>query len=473
VQSNRVLAAAFDEASERGITEITRTYDLVGMARTPSMTHQNMVSRGVRAGINLAGILFHHSERLNREIMFMASFELAYDKAIKEGLSGGVNGEAFIRAVDEAVKNTYDSMFNYSKYNRPRIMRSPAGRIVFQFKLFPQQVTAYLVRNFLTMLKGSKLNPRARREAATQFFGTLMMTGVFAGIVGMPLYSVIIGVIQGLRNALRDDEDDPIPIEERDLDLWFRNWLGENFGAAASYIEKGPVSALTNMDIASSTSLNNLWFRDTKFDPSMANQFNDFIINAAGPGAGLIQDSLKAYDDFRTGHFNEGVIKLLPAFGKGAYTQYVWGQEGIKVKGSQAVIFDKDEVTKTERFWKAFGFNPTRLTQIQEANYPAMELVQRAQDDAGFERALQDAVRFTVANPEMAILGTSIANSAVERAKLRAMADRGLLVPPKLMPRLYELIKYSRPKESKEETQRKFDARMKAAEVAEDVPEEE
>jgi hypothetical protein len=449
-----------------------------------------MVSRGVRAGINLAGILFHHSERLNREIMFMASFELAYDKATKEGLSGGVNGEAFNRAIDEAVKNTYDSMFNYSKYNRPRIMRSPAGRIVFQFKLFPQQVTAYLVRNFLTMLKGSKLNPRARREAATQFFGTLMMTGVFAGIVGMPLYSVIIGVIQGLRKALRDDEDDPIPIEERDLDLWFRNWLGENFGAAASYIEKGPVSALTNMDIASSTSLNNLWFRDTKFDPSMANQFNDFIINAAGPGAGLVQDTLKAYDDFRTGHFNEGVIKLLPAFAKGAYTQYVWGQEGIKVKGSQAVIFDKDEVTKTERFWKAFGFNPTRLTQIQEANYPAMELVQRAQeekksimnrlnlelareDDAGFERALQDAVRFTIANPEMAILGTSIANSAVERAKLRAMADRGLLVPPKLMPRLYELVKHSRPKESTEETQRKFDARMKAAEVAEDVPEEE
>jgi hypothetical protein len=489
VQSNKVYAAAFEEAAERGITEITRTYDLLAMARIPSTAHQSATSRGIRAGINMAGMLFHHSERLNREIMFMASFELAYKKATKEGLSGGIKGDAFNRAIDEAVKNTYDSMFNYTKYNRPSIMRSPSARVIFQFKLFPQQVTAYLVRNFWTMVKGSKLNPRARREATTQLIGTLLMGGLFSGIVGLPLYSLILGTIQGLRK-LFEGKDDPIPIEERDLDLWFRKYLDTHFGAAAKYMEKGPISAATNLDIGSSTSFNNLWFRDSKYDASMANEFTDFVVGAAGPSVGLGIDTLRAYDDFRTGHFNEGVEKLLPALVKGAYTQYVWGKEGIKVKGSQADIINKEEVTKAERFWKAFGFNPTELTRIQEANYPVQELIQRAQDerseimarlnlelsrenDVGFEKALQDAVQFSIANPEMAILGNTIATSAVNKAKLRAMADHGLIVPPKLMPRLYDMVKYSRPKESADETQQKFDAKMKAAEEPVVVEEDE
>jgi hypothetical protein len=87
--------------------------------------------------------------------------------------------------------------------------------------MFPQQVTVYLVKNFYSMLPFIKGNDN-KKEAATQLFGTLAMTGLFAGAAGMPLYSVIMGVLQGLRSALQDD-DEPIPIEERDLDLWFRN----------------------------------------------------------------------------------------------------------------------------------------------------------------------------------------------------------------------------------------------------------
>lgn len=481
VQSNSVLTAAFDEAAERGVTEITRTYDLMAMARTPSAAHQGTIRRGTRAFVNFTGLLFHHSERLNREIMFMTTFELDYKKGLSEGLSGGINGEAFARAIDAAVKITYDSMFNYTKYNRPRIMRPAPARIVFQFKLFPQQVSAYLIRNFAAMIKGSDLNPRARREAATQLIGTLMMTGMFAGITGLPLYYSIIAVAQGLRDALHDEDDDPIPIEERDLDLWFRNvWLPKHFGEAAKFFEKGPVATITNADIASSTSLSNLWFRDTKYDHSMANQFNDFIIGALGPGASLITDGIKAVDDFNSGHFNQGVEKLLPAFAKGAFTQWAWGQEGIKVKGSQAEIFSKDEVTKMMRLWKAFGFNPTELTRIQETNYPAMELIKRAQDernaimnrlnlelvredDEAFEEALVKASKFTEANPEMAIKPDTIVDSALKRAKLRAMADRGLIVPPKLMPRMYEFVHASRPKTDKERDQAAFDALIESA----------
>jgi len=480
VQSNPILAAAFEEASEQGITEITRTYDLLAMAKTPSMTHQNATSRGIRAGINLAGILFHHSERLNREIMFMSSFELAYEKALANGMRGGVNGEAFNRAIDEAVKNTYDSMFNYTKFNRPRIMRSPSARVIFQFKLFPQQVTAYLVRNFWTMCKGSKLDPEARKVATTQLLGTLLMTGMFAGITGLPLYSAIVGTIQGIMAALRD-KDDPIPLEERNLDLWFRNiFLPEMFGVkGAAIAAKGPISTLSNVDIASSTSLSNLWFRDVRYDASLSNELVDFLVNMAGPGFSMGMDLSRAIDDFKAGHFNEGVEKLLPAFVKGGFTQYIWGKEGIHTKNQQAPIYDPDEVTKSMRLWKAFGFNPTELTLIQETNYPTAELVKRTLDDKkrildrfdteimrGDDEALQkvllDVSRFDAGNPELAIMADTLVNSELKRAKIRAMADRGLIVPPKLMPKIYKFVTASRPETDPKADQARFEALLRA-----------
>jgi hypothetical protein len=464
VQSNPVLAAAFEEASERGVTEITRTYDLIAMARTPSASFQNPVSRGIRYGMNVAGLLFHHSERLNREVMFMTSFELAYEKAVADGAQAGIGGEAYNRAIDDAVQNTYDSMFNYTKYNRPRIMRSPPARVVFQFKLFPQQVTAYLIRNGYTMIKGSELDPEARAAATTRLVGTLLMTGMFAGVAGMPLYNVTVGVIQGILEALRDD-DEPVPIEERDLDLWFRNkFLPDLFGKeGADIIAKGPISTLSNVDIASRTSLNNLWFRDTRYDPSMAATFNQFLVDAAGPGVSLAQNWIKAFDDFRRGHVKEGIEKILPAFAKGAYTQQQWGKEGIKTKNQQAIIFAPDEVSTAMRFWKAFGLNPTELTRIQETNFKTSELVKRAQQDKAeilnklnmglvnddvddMQEAIDEAVSFSIANPEMKFSADSILNSVKNRAKIRAMADRGLIVPKKLAPRLYDFVKASRPK---------------------------
>jgi len=467
VQSNPILAKAFEEAAERGVTEITRTYDLISMAKTPSLAFSNPVSRAIRAGMDMMGILFHHSERLNRETMFMATFELAYEKAVKDGLSPGTGGDAFAKGIDEAVKNTYDSMFNYTKYNRPRIMRSPTTRVMFQFKLFPQQVTAYYVRNFMGMLPFIEGND-AKRAAATQLFGSLMMTGLFAGVVGMPMYSLIVGVIQGLLGAMRD-KDEPVPIEERNLDLWFRNkFLPEMFGDhMAAIIEKGPVSVLSNLDIASSTSLDNLWFRDTKFNASAANEFKDFFINFMGPSFSMGENVVKSYDDFRAGHFNEGVEKLTPAAFRGGVTQMRWGEEGILTKGQQAPIFRPEEVTKTMRFWKVFGFNPTELSRIQDTNFAIAEEVKKAQterveimkrldldltrtDNEHFREQIQKIIKFNRNNPELAIEIDSIMDSVENRAKLRAMANRGLSVPEKLAPRLYKFIQPSRPLSDKE-----------------------
>lgn len=459
VRENPILEAAFTEAAERAITEITRTYDLLALAKTPSTKFTGGVSRFYRGSMNAMGALFHHSERINREIMFMASFELAYDKAVKDGLAAGINGPAFQRAIDESVKNTYDSMFNYTKFNRPRIMRPWGARIIFQFKLFPQQVTAYLVRNYAAMQKGlvaaamNIQNPVERaqalqdvKEGATQFFGTLMMTGLFAGIVGMPLYSAIVGVIQGIRDAM-GDEDDPLPIEERDVDYWFRyvvlpKYFGDDL---AKIIQKGLIPGLSNVDIGSSTSLNNLWFRDTQDDKSLITDFRNQLVGLLGPSAGLVENYIKAYEDWKNGYVSQAVEKILPAMFKGMVTQTRWGEEGILTKTQKAELYNKDEVTTAMRFWKALGFNPTELAIQQEKNFKVIEDIRKTNEeyadimkqikqsslDGNFDKLdkqIQRFVVFAISNPDLEPDVDSIFTAIDNAEKARAEAINGVVV---------------------------------------------
>ena len=472
VRENPILEAAFSEAAERGVTEITRAYDLISMAKTPSTKFTGRASRFVRGSINMVGAMFHHSERINREIMYMSSFELAYAKALKDGLAGGINGAAFNRAVDESVKNTYDSMFNYTKFNRPRIMRHWTTKIMLQFKLFPQQVTGYFVRNYMTMYHASiatikNIDNKEERDAAladlnegaTQFFGSLIMTGMFAGIVGMPLYSATIGVIQGIMAALRD-EDEPVPFEERDLDYWFRyvflpKYFGDDF---ARIIQKGPISAISGIDVASSTSLDNLWFRDTQDDKSLLTDFRNQVIGALGPSAGLAENFVKAYEDWKNGHVSQAIEKAVPGLFKGMVAQLRWGQEGVTAKTTKAEIMSKEEISVATRFWKTLGFNPTELSIQQDKNFKVIEQFRKTEQEYGeimshiktdsmngnfnrLDKDIEKFVKFAIQNPDMDVDPDSIF-TAIENAEIaRAEAINGVVVSnEKLRARAHYLL---------------------------------
>ena len=497
VQTNPVLSAAFEDAAERGVTEITRTYDLLGMSRTPSEDYTHGVARAYRTGINLMGALFHHSERINREIMYMTSFELAYDKAVKDGLAEGVDGPAYNRAVEEAVKNTYDAMFNYTKFNRPTVMRPWPLRIALQFTMFPLQVTTYLVRNFVGNFKGAwkatknsitvrdalnemvasvpkydrakkleelRQNPEAMskaeartkelqqealaklRESFVQLIGTLLMTGMFAGAVGLPLYSLIVGAIQGILDAARD-EDEFVPFEERDLDYWFRYvYLPEKFGdQTANLIIKGPISALSGIDFSASTSLNNLWFRDTQDAATMAEGYRNILASVTGPTGALFENFAKGVDDWNDGHLGEAVEKFLPAAFKGSAAAFRWSSDGILAKTSKATLIDKDDVTRSMLFWKSLGFNPTELSVQQDVNFKSMaqwnDALKERQDimddikvdsmngnERRLEKDIERFVNLAIQNPDFDMDVGDILTAIENAEKARAKAINGVVV---------------------------------------------
>lgn len=376
VMKSPVLSAAFEEAAERGVTDITRTYDMLSAGKTPSENYQGIARRGTRAVVQLLGFMFHHSERLNREVMYMTAFDLAYKKYLKDNNltaysinSNVIHEDAFQYAVKKAVDVVYESMFNYTRYNRPRYMRSAPARVLLQFKLYPQQVTAYYVRNFYTMLPMIE-GHEAKKEAATKFFGTMMMTGLFSGVGGLFLYSTIMGILQGIRNWWRDKKDEPVYVNEKDLDAWFRyEYLPETLGPdMARMVEKGPVNYFTGADVATGTSANNLWFRDGKPDASFAGTVDNWLFANSGPGVSLFSNTMGAMDDFENGNMEDGYAKLSPNLIKNPIIAYKWSKEGILTK-QRAPIFDQDEVTKGMLFAKAIGYSPSKVAFLQERNF--------------------------------------------------------------------------------------------------------
>ncbi len=479
VQSNPILKAAFEVASNQlNITNITRSFDMLDLAHTPSLVERNPIMAGKDMIVNASGALFHHSERLIRETMFMVGFELAYEKAKSEGLAAGVNGPAFDRAVNEAERYTDQALFKYQSYDRPTVMRGSLGRMAFQFSLYAQQVIGYYVRNGYSMIMGSTTNPNARKEAMTQLVGTSLMIGAFGGITGIFGYNAALAVVQGIIDALRDD-DEPVYIEERDMHLYFVNEiLPKYFGNDSDFakifgkfnwnqiIEKGPVSVLTDIDIASRVSQADIWFRDTRTDGTSEDAITSMLIDMMGPGVGLARRFASGYDDIRKGYVSEGITKFLPANIRDAYTTYVWADQGVKAKTSRAEIMTPEEMTKSRLFWRFLGFNPTELSRVQNTNYRMNSLInevesQRSEilgklflaldknNDAAFEEGLEEVARFNRNNPSFNFIidVDTIFTSLYSRTEIAAMANRGLKVPEDLQGQIYEFVYPSRPQE--------------------------
>jgi hypothetical protein len=272
------------------------------------------------------------------------------------------------------------------------------------------------------------------------------MTAMFSGLTGLPLYSVTVGLIQGLFGA-SDDDDEPVPFEERDMDYWFRYvFLPKYFGDdMAKIIQKGPISVLSNVDIAASTSLDNLWFRDQKDDKTTFGDITNQLVGMAGPTVGLVKNFSDAYDDWKNGHVSQAIEKALPAAFKGTVAQQRWGEEGINTKTQKAELINKDEVTTAMRFWKTLGFNPTELSIQQDKNFKVIENIRKTNEEyadimkhiktnslngnmKGLEKDFEDFANFAKKNPDMEPDVDSIFSAIDNAEKARAEAINGVVV---------------------------------------------
>jgi hypothetical protein len=490
----KALKRAWEAAQDKDIFMSTYASDMTGRAKAPTGAYEGVPMKSLRFVGSLMGGAFHHLERISRETMYMSTFELAFAKAKKEGLD---NDAATGRAIKEATDVVYESLFNYSQYNKPRIMKAGAiPKLAFQFMTYPLQMTSFLVRNFYKSLPFVG-NKQERKEAAIKFYGVLGMTGMFAGVVGLPGYSMIMGMAEGVREALRpdmedededefyDEDDDGNPLGKRNLDLWFREWFlptyfgpGSDLAKAMGLTEEqalmlqrgvkmGPISAMTDLNIGGSVSLDGLWFRDDQPAETSKEAWQQFVFNTlTGPFGAMGEQIFAGFDEFNNGQFNRALEKWLPAFFRGIPKAFRQEEEGEKTRQG-AEVRNAEWYTTGKLLGTALGFQSTEVAEIQKKNFMAKRMimevqkertkvladldlaVQRYDNDSSDknEERLEDALvaidRYNYKNGMLAITGDTVSKSLEGRAQRRGIAQEGLMVSPKEAPFVLPLVEKS------------------------------
>ncbi len=410
---------------------------------TPSGRVSNPITEFGKDTVNtlVLGGLMHVTERISRQMVYVSAVNLALETG---------KARTFEEAVEQGVDAVNESLFNYNEYNRPDLMRGIAGKLLTQFLMYPVQVTLFLARNLIEMIKPMK--GRTRREAVVKFFGTLGTTFVLAGAVGLPMFSIVMGVLGWVWGKATDDDDE---LRRMSFELWFRTrWMPEQLGetkiagkSLADILERGPINAITGLDISSRTSLNNLWMRDTKETATMREGAAALALEKAGPAANMVLSWAEAYEAFMQGDYAKGVKKSTPAGFRNFITAYEQATEGVKdTKGAK--VLSKDAFTTGELLGQAIGFRSDLLSNVQYATFKVIGLEQkinnerntilnqldrefRQKDMKQFAKYLKDRNEFNRKHPSYAITDENLADALERRAEQRAESYRGVALTEK------------------------------------------
>jgi hypothetical protein len=390
-RKNPNLSRAYQYAIEHYNTfSLTNTSVLTGAAKTPTTVGESAVRRGAQNVFTIITALLNGTERISREITFGMTFELEFEK------TGN-----FEQSVKKAVESTQEWLGRYDAAERPRSWRGPVGKTVGQFKMYSVFMTSWFLRNGYTAIRIS--SPMSERMSSIRkLTGVILMGALFHGAVGSPLYSVIANLIDlydWLRDKFGTEEDKKEmrmrkaknPLTAFDSDMRFRyEFLPTYFGSTkipgldgrqhklSDMLEKGPISVLSDINIGSRTSYDGMWIRDWKQGATTNETLMNFAAANFGPSISVGGNFVKAFDDFGNGKIQRGLEKFAPAFFKAPLVAYRAGEEGYRSQAGD-LLLRKSEVSDGNLIAQALGFQPTRLTRIQEMGFKFAEEDKSAQ----------------------------------------------------------------------------------------------
>ena len=431
---------AYDSASA-GLFEQSLAHDAANFSENPSLDYSGWWGRVM----HIATFPFHKAERFNREVTYMSTFELAYER----------NGGNFQEAVNEASDLTYKTMFDYATFNKPGIMQGSVAKLLLAFKQYPQHLTYLLFRTGLEAtqevsekeaIEIKKLygidaankyiadTNRMRAEARKTFMLMMGMSMLFAGAAGLPMWWMYEGMANAF-NAVFGDDDVPYDVNNE-----FKNSMNDVFGGfVGDSISRGVIPQLTGVALSDrmSTNLTHMWFRDVKKNQDEVDYAENMLISLLGPTVGILMKAPEALKRFNDGHVERAAEAMAPAVFKNILAGSRLAKEGaLTMKGDTLI----ETISGPEAFKQMLGFTPERLAQRQSANIEAksseQEVINRRQDllnalamamdaeDEAFEARVWEKIdKYNEANDWLPITYKTVRASMKKRAKNRAMAD--------------------------------------------------
>ncbi len=331
---------AMRRAIAQGVIDVTQAADLAGLAENPNAKYSGTWNKAM----NIIGWSFHKAEVFNREVTFIAAYRLAMKK---HG-----NHE---QAIEQAIKDTWDSHFDYSSINRARFMQSDIAAVALQFKQYSQNMSYYLWSNLAKSLKGE--TPEVKAMARKQLLGTLATTAFIGGAGALPLWWLTTAI-----NAAQEivgDDDEPFDAET-ELKLMLAGAFGKE---NAALIWHGSLPS-----IGGRISLNDLWVRSINRDVDANDAYMEYMKQALGPVIGGIGVSwAQGMADISNDQFARGIERIPPKAIKDVLktVRYI-NEDGITTKTGSEIVSD---LSFSELTGQALGFAVGRANiQYDENN---------------------------------------------------------------------------------------------------------
>ena len=293
-----------------------------------------------------------------------------------------------------------DTVGNYNQSNRPRALnRNDLTKALGMFKMYSVNATKFMVTGWNTMMDKT-LPPEERRVARNELVGVMGMTFLFAGLQGLPLYTIGMQALQLLQDATDTDEDKrkrmiKNPYTANSVEAQFLyEWLPENFGTPvytgtdgekhllSDIMLSGPLSEASGWNLGSKVSLDlaGLWFRSPKDTSSFAAMVPSALVENI-PGASAGMNFAAMADEFQKGNIERGLEQGLPAaLLRSPLKAMRYAEEGLRSE-KQKVKVAPDKIGNTDILGTALGFNPKVVARAQKLNRDVMDRKQELSDD--------------------------------------------------------------------------------------------
>jgi hypothetical protein len=379
----------------------------------------------------VGSFMFHHAERMNREVTAVAAYDLEMAKLKNSKMS---DAEKQTKAIEKAIALVEYSHGAGSTLSGPSLGQSDVGKVLMVFKRFAFSMYYMLFDTMIRSLPtkgatGEQLE--AIKAARRQLVGIYGMSALFAGAKGLPLY----WVAELAYNMFQEDDDD-------DFDTVMRGFLGDFFF-------KGPVNYFTNLSIADRVGWTDLLWREQKGDNADASAVAQFIETLGGAPVSVINSILRGKDLIAEGQYERGIEAMLPIALRNILKGGRYAIEGANTLRGDAV----GDVNGYNAAMQVLGFAPADLMKKYEENaymtgkakeirtqeknalkkyYAAM----REGDADGMMDAREKLFDLGAKYPELGISEKTITQSVKARERISNEMYQGVQLDRKLTPYL-------------------------------------
>ena len=312
------------------------------------------------------GGLMAHTERLSRELSYMAAFNAGM-KFLKETNPKMPHTEMRRLAADKAISKTFEAFGNYADYSKPGFFRHPLTRLALMFKFYPYVLYKTMIGNMVKALPLLK-NKGEKAQAMKKVFGIMGIHFLLGGLNATPGFSLAMMAAAVAFKAFGKDPDAPDDMRDVDFETWFRTvYLPEHLGHTGldKLIEYGPLGA----GFSNRISINNML--------SFGDKPNESLLQTALDGFNAVPGAIKNYYDgghlLINGDYEKGFEKLLPGSLSSILTAGRIVEEGLRTSnGDQIEGFEKGNVPASTIAAQAVGFRPGEVINQQNKDFKMM-----------------------------------------------------------------------------------------------------